>query len=183
LRTRLVRAQFDADSGRWILETEAGQTLRARFFVCSTGPLNLNPAVGRARAGRHRARGQGANHSHGGCHGEALQRRPRARGRLERVRSAHPNGEAPAHRKLFKHQHLAFSEKRSTAGFRLNHQPRWPEIEGLERLQSRLAGSVWSLCRSWYRMENGRIVALFPGFTAEYVRAVRRPNWADYTLA
>jgi hypothetical protein len=32
-------------------------------------------------------------------------------------------------------------------------------------------------------MENGRIVALFPGFTAEYVRAVRRPNWADYTLA
>jgi len=61
---------------------------------------------------------------------------------------------------------------------RAEAQRRWNE-----RLQSRLAGSVWSLCRSWYRMENGRIVALFPGFTAEYVRAVRRPNWADYTLA
>jgi hypothetical protein len=34
------------------------------------------------------------------------------------VRSAHPNGEQPAHRELLKHQHLAFSEKRSTAGFR-----------------------------------------------------------------
>jgi hypothetical protein len=82
--------------------------------------MNLNPAVGRAWAGRHRARGQGANHSHGACHGEDLQRRPRARGQLERVRSAHPNGERPPHRKLLKHQHLAFSEKRSTVGFRLN---------------------------------------------------------------
>ncbi len=51
-----------------------------------------------------------------------------------------------------------------------------------ERLQSRLAGSVWSLCRSWYRAENGRIVALFPGFTREYVRAVRKPDLSDYHL-
>jgi hypothetical protein len=50
-------------------------------------------------------------------------------------------------------------------------------------LQQRLAGSVWSLCRSWYRTPDGRITALFPGFTAEYVKAVRRPNLADYELA
>lgn len=50
-------------------------------------------------------------------------------------------------------------------------------------LQERLAGSVWSQCRSWYRMDNGKIVALFPGFTAEYVRAVRRPDLGHYQLA
>lgn len=51
-----------------------------------------------------------------------------------------------------------------------------------DALQQRLAGSVWSLCRSWYRMEGGRIVALFPGFTAEYVKAVKRPRMADYRM-
>ena len=51
-----------------------------------------------------------------------------------------------------------------------------------QQLQQRLAGSVWSQCRSWYRMDNGRIVALFPGFTAEYVKAVQRPRLADYHL-
>lgn len=49
-------------------------------------------------------------------------------------------------------------------------------------LQARLQGSVWSLCRSWYRTESGRIVALWPGFTAEYVRGLARPDWADYVL-
>ncbi|HEV8690998.1 MAG TPA: NAD(P)/FAD-dependent oxidoreductase [Ideonella sp.] len=51
-----------------------------------------------------------------------------------------------------------------------------------QHLQQRLAGSVWAQCSSWYRMGgNGRIVALFPGFTREYRRAVRmRP--ADYRL-
>ena len=51
-----------------------------------------------------------------------------------------------------------------------------------QRLQERLSGSVWSLCRSWYRTQEGRIVALFPGFTAEYVKAVRRPDLNDYRL-
>jgi cation diffusion facilitator CzcD-associated flavoprotein CzcO len=48
--------------------------------------------------------------------------------------------------------------------------------------QQRLAGSVWSQCRSWYRAENGRIVAIWPGFTRDYVRAVRRPDPAAYEL-
>jgi cation diffusion facilitator CzcD-associated flavoprotein CzcO len=52
-----------------------------------------------------------------------------------------------------------------------------------QALQSRLGGSVWSHCRSWYRMDNGKIVALFPGFTREYVNAVRRPDMASYRLA
>ncbi|MFM9916984.1 MAG: NAD(P)-binding domain-containing protein, partial [Rhizobacter sp.] len=49
-----------------------------------------------------------------------------------------------------------------------------------DRLQARLGKSVWSQCRSWYRMENGRVFALFPGFTREYVQAVRQPDLADY---
>lgn len=48
--------------------------------------------------------------------------------------------------------------------------------------QQRLAGSVWSQCRSWYRAENGRIVAIWPGYTAEYVKAVRRPEPGAYVL-
>jgi cation diffusion facilitator CzcD-associated flavoprotein CzcO/acetyl esterase/lipase len=51
-----------------------------------------------------------------------------------------------------------------------------------QALQARLGGSVWSHCRSWYRMDNGKIVALFPGFTREYVNAVRRPDMASYRL-
>lgn len=57
-----------------------------------------------------------------------------------------------------------------------------PEVmtEHNRALQQRLGGSVWAQCRSWYRMEGGKIVALFPGFTAEYVRAVWPPRAADY---
>lgn len=52
-----------------------------------------------------------------------------------------------------------------------------------EALQARLAGSVWSQCRSWYRLDGqGRIVAIFPGFTREYVRGLRRLEAADYEL-
>ena len=52
-----------------------------------------------------------------------------------------------------------------------------------EALQARLAGSVWSLCRSWYRMDgNGRITAIFPGFTRDYVRAVRRIDPRAYEM-
>jgi cation diffusion facilitator CzcD-associated flavoprotein CzcO/acetyl esterase/lipase len=50
-------------------------------------------------------------------------------------------------------------------------------------LQARLGDSVWSQCRSWYRMDDGKIVAIFPGFTAEYVKAVREPDFTSYRLA
>lgn len=47
-------------------------------------------------------------------------------------------------------------------------------------LQARLQGSVWTQCRSWYRTDAGKVVALFPGFTREYRRALERPDYADY---
>lgn len=46
-------------------------------------------------------------------------------------------------------------------------------------LQARLQDSVWASCRSWYRSADGRIFALYPGFTREYVRAVRAQDFAD----
>jgi len=49
-------------------------------------------------------------------------------------------------------------------------------------LQQRLGGSVWSHCRSWYRMDGGKVIAIFPGFVREYVQAVRDPAWGDYRL-
>jgi cation diffusion facilitator CzcD-associated flavoprotein CzcO len=49
-----------------------------------------------------------------------------------------------------------------------------------QALQARLQGSVWATCRSWYRMESGKVVALFPGFTREYVNAIARPDFGDY---
>lgn len=47
-------------------------------------------------------------------------------------------------------------------------------------LQARLRGSVWTQCRSWYRMADGRVVAIFPGFTPEYVRKAGTPDVEDY---
>ncbi len=49
-------------------------------------------------------------------------------------------------------------------------------------LQQRLDGSVWSQCRSWYRSNSGRIVALFPGYTREYRRGVRRIPRSAYRI-
>ena len=46
-------------------------------------------------------------------------------------------------------------------------------------LQARLGQSVWAGCRSWYRAADGRIYALFPGFTREYVQAVGAQKFSD----
>jgi cation diffusion facilitator CzcD-associated flavoprotein CzcO len=52
-----------------------------------------------------------------------------------------------------------------------------------DALQARLRGSVWSACRSWYRAANGRNIAIWPGFTREYVRALDRCRFEDYAFA
>ena len=49
-----------------------------------------------------------------------------------------------------------------------------------DALQARLKGSVWSQCRSWYRADSGRHIAIWPGFTGEYVRAVAAQEWSDF---
>ena len=59
-----------------------------------------------------------------------------------------------------------------------------PEVQAAHNrdLQARLNGSVWSHCRSWYRDDNGRIVALWPGFTREYVRGLEAREDEAYEL-
>ena len=49
-----------------------------------------------------------------------------------------------------------------------------------EQLQSRLGPSVWSACRSWYRADSGRNIAIWPGYTAEYVAAVAAQSFEDF---
>jgi cation diffusion facilitator CzcD-associated flavoprotein CzcO len=49
-----------------------------------------------------------------------------------------------------------------------------------DEIAARLDGSVWSRCRSWYRADNGRIIALWPGFTREYRRRVAGQRFEDF---
>ncbi|WP_334186536.1 alpha/beta hydrolase fold domain-containing protein [Noviherbaspirillum sp.] len=51
-------------------------------------------------------------------------------------------------------------------------------------LQRRLQTTVWaSGCKSWYLNENGKNVTLWPGFTFEYWRRMKKLNMRDYRLA
>jgi cation diffusion facilitator CzcD-associated flavoprotein CzcO len=47
-------------------------------------------------------------------------------------------------------------------------------------LQGRLAGSVWTACRSWYRTASGRVVTNWPGMAGEYRRRTARLRPADF---
>ena len=49
-----------------------------------------------------------------------------------------------------------------------------------EGLQARLAGSVWTACRSWYRTASGRIVTNWPGSAREYRRRTARLDPDDF---
>jgi cation diffusion facilitator CzcD-associated flavoprotein CzcO len=46
-----------------------------------------------------------------------------------------------------------------------------------EKLQARMSEAIWSSgCKSWYLDDNGRNVAIWPGFTFEYWLRTRRPD-------
>ena len=49
-------------------------------------------------------------------------------------------------------------------------------------IRSRLARTVWATggCRSWYQRRDGRITTLWPGYTFEFRRRLRRVRWTDY---
>jgi len=51
-----------------------------------------------------------------------------------------------------------------------------------EEIQRRLAGTVWTGCRSWYRTASGRIVNNWPGTVAEYARRTRRFEVDEYEV-
>ncbi|MEU8243010.1 NAD(P)/FAD-dependent oxidoreductase [Actinoplanes missouriensis] len=47
-------------------------------------------------------------------------------------------------------------------------------------IQSRLAGSVWTGCQSWYRNASGRVVTNWPGKAQEYRRRAARVDRSDF---
>jgi hypothetical protein len=47
-------------------------------------------------------------------------------------------------------------------------------------LQSRFAGTAWTQCDSWYRVEQGRIVANWPGYMREYLEQTARLDASEY---
>jgi cation diffusion facilitator CzcD-associated flavoprotein CzcO len=49
-----------------------------------------------------------------------------------------------------------------------------------EALQARFAGTAWTDCDSWYRDEDGRIVANWPGYMREYFEQTRRLDPREY---
>lgn len=50
-------------------------------------------------------------------------------------------------------------------------------------LQQRLQTTVWATgCKSWYQDANGKNVTLWPGFTFQYWKAMRKVNQVDYVL-
>ncbi|MFL6145709.1 MAG: flavin-containing monooxygenase [Labedaea sp.] len=51
-----------------------------------------------------------------------------------------------------------------------------------DEVQRRLARSVWSRCRSWYREAGGRVSTNWPGLVSEYHRRTKTLNPADYEV-
>jgi cation diffusion facilitator CzcD-associated flavoprotein CzcO len=60
-----------------------------------------------------------------------------------------------------------------------------PEIEAASdrELQARFAGTAWTQCNSWYRNEQGRIVANWPGYMREYLQQTERLQANHYRFA
>jgi len=49
------------------------------------------------------------------------------------------------------------------------------------RLQTALSKTAWTAgCSSWYKTASGKVVNNWSGFTADYWRRTRHPNWHDY---
>jgi cation diffusion facilitator CzcD-associated flavoprotein CzcO len=57
-----------------------------------------------------------------------------------------------------------------------------PEVEAASdrALQARFAGTAWTRCDSWYRDEQGRIVANWPGYMREYLEQASELTESDF---
>jgi cation diffusion facilitator CzcD-associated flavoprotein CzcO len=51
-----------------------------------------------------------------------------------------------------------------------------------QRTQQRFAGTAWVRCDSWYRDQQGRILANWPGYMREYLNATRRLEPQEYSF-
>jgi hypothetical protein len=51
-----------------------------------------------------------------------------------------------------------------------------------QETQARFTGTAWTQCDSWYRTEQGRIVANWPGYMREYSARTRTLNPDEFTF-
>jgi cation diffusion facilitator CzcD-associated flavoprotein CzcO len=60
-----------------------------------------------------------------------------------------------------------------------------PEVEAAadRALQARFKGTAWTQCDSWYRDEDGRIVANWPGYMREYLQSTQQLDPDEYRFA
>jgi hypothetical protein len=60
-----------------------------------------------------------------------------------------------------------------------------PEVEAASdrALQHRFAGTAWTECDSWYRDQEGRIVANWPGYMREYLAQASHLDAGQYRFA
>jgi cation diffusion facilitator CzcD-associated flavoprotein CzcO len=60
-----------------------------------------------------------------------------------------------------------------------------PDVEALSdrQTQARFAGTAWTGCDSWYRDEQGRIVANWPGYMREYLERTRHFQPGEYEFS
>ena len=56
------------------------------------------------------------------------------------------------------------------------------EADSDRAVQARFAGTAWTRCDSWYRDEQGRIVANWPGYMREYVEQTSELDPEEYTF-
>ena len=57
------------------------------------------------------------------------------------------------------------------------------EAESDRALQARFAGTAWTECDSWYRDQDGRIVANWPGYMREYLEQTAQIRPEDFRFA
>src|SRR5262249_25646148 len=61
-----------------------------------------------------------------------------------------------------------------------------PEVqrEFTDMLKKRTEGTVWSSgCKSWYQGDDGRNLAIWPGYTVEYWLETRKPKLDAYVVS
>jgi acetyl esterase/lipase len=120
--TQISDARFDEPAGRWRITTARGQTLVARFFVCSTGPLSRHAGPTSrawkpfAAASCTRRAGTPAS-TPAACAWASSAPAPRRRSWCRRWRRARRNCRLPAHRQLGAAAAWTGATSRSTAGW------------------------------------------------------------------
>ena len=76
-------------------------------------------------------------------------------------------------------QALALVRDRGAGGIAVRRDV---EMAADREIQARFEGTAWTRCRSWYREEDGRIVANWPGYMREYEERTRRLDPAEFAL-